>query len=67
MLQGLLAKATNTNTQEVKATDTWAVAKDKMELKMQLLEALWLGVQMINHPSNTDAMVRQNQRIWSRL
>lgn len=64
MLKGALANAV---ANVVAATDSFADAKRKIEAGMQLLEKLALGVEMINHPLNTNAMVRQNKRIWSRL
>lgn len=64
MLVGALANAV---ANVVSPTDSWTDAKRKIEAGLQLLEKLALGVEMINHPLNTDAMVRQNKRIWSRL
>lgn len=51
----------------VEATTTWSTASTKIEDKLQWLERLAIGVEMMNDADAISAMKRQNQRIWSRL
>ncbi|KAF7557793.1 hypothetical protein G7Z17_g409 [Cylindrodendrum hubeiense] len=45
----------------------WATASTLIEEKLQWVERLAIGVEMMNDADGIQAMIRQNGRIWSRL
>ena len=49
------------------ANTPWSLASKWIEEEPQLLELLGIGVEVFNHPEVTDAMIRQNKLIYSRL
>ncbi|KAK7425776.1 hypothetical protein QQZ08_007752 [Neonectria magnoliae] len=52
---------------DVGTTTTWKDAEDWIEYKLQWLERIAIGIEMMQNTDAIDMMKRQNQRIYSRL